>query len=88
MSGHRVQFADLPPSDHKGNPKSHTDVFSAADQDDSTVCLRFALPSSLNLSLSGHCVPECWNGYPLSISEEERVNRSEREEDRESTRGQ
>uniref|UniRef100_A0A3Q2WVZ7 Actin interacting protein 3-like C-terminal domain-containing protein n=1 Tax=Haplochromis burtoni TaxID=8153 RepID=A0A3Q2WVZ7_HAPBU len=23
MSGHRVQFADLPPSDHKGSPKSH-----------------------------------------------------------------
>lgn len=24
MSGHRVQFADLPPSDHKGSPKSHS----------------------------------------------------------------
>ncbi|XP_072235057.1 sickle tail protein homolog isoform X2 [Leuresthes tenuis] len=23
MSGHRVQFADLPPSDHKGSPKLH-----------------------------------------------------------------
>uniref|UniRef100_A0A4W6F201 KIAA1217 n=1 Tax=Lates calcarifer TaxID=8187 RepID=A0A4W6F201_LATCA len=23
MSGHRVQFADLPPSDHKGSPKFH-----------------------------------------------------------------
>uniref|UniRef100_A0A668UDU9 Actin interacting protein 3-like C-terminal domain-containing protein n=1 Tax=Oreochromis aureus TaxID=47969 RepID=A0A668UDU9_OREAU len=23
MSGHRVQFADLPPSDHKGSPKPH-----------------------------------------------------------------
>lgn len=24
MSGHRVQFADLPPSDHKGSPKFHS----------------------------------------------------------------
>lgn len=24
MSGHRVQFADLPPSDHKESPKFHS----------------------------------------------------------------
>lgn len=24
MSGHRVQFADLPPNDHKGSPKFHS----------------------------------------------------------------
>ncbi|CAB1418640.1 unnamed protein product [Pleuronectes platessa] len=42
--------------------------------------------SSLNLSLS-LCLPaECWNGYPLSISREERVNRSEKR--REERRGE
>lgn len=48
----------------------------------------FFLLLSLNLSLSGLRLPERWNGYPLSISKEERVNRSEREEEREGTRGQ
>lgn len=42
--------------------------------------LFFLLLEYLNLSLSGSLrLPECWNGYPLSISNKERVNRSKRE---------
>lgn len=42
----------------------------------------FSLAVSKSFSLSGLCLLGRWNDYPLSISREERVDRSEREEER------